>query len=175
MHQRRDLVGEALLGRVDVAGEDSVDLAERQRHGVGEQAAVEVRHDARCGKVLGVHLLEQLAQARFDLAVPCALVEQRREVVRGQKADVLGEHRGDALQREPDDVALATRVRSSHAAIQTRDEVGDLAGDLLHIHDAWRGAWNPLAREERKRFAVFGEVVDRRHKPWRFAVASQVV
>jgi hypothetical protein len=56
-----------------------------------------------------------------------ALVEQRREVVLGQEADVLREHREDALERELHDVALALRVLLLEASVQLGHEVGDFA------------------------------------------------
>ena len=133
---------------------DHLLAAKRQRDSVGEQAAVEVGDHAWRGQLARVHLFEELAYALLNLAALRAVVKQRREVVLGEKADVLGEHRRNALEREANDVVLALRVFCPHAAIEPRDEVGDLARHLLNVDDLRHRARLPFHREERESLAV---------------------
>ncbi|MBC7052287.1 hypothetical protein G6O46_25080, partial [Salmonella enterica subsp. enterica serovar Enteritidis] len=105
-------------------------VSEGERHGIGEEAAIEEWDSATSRHVARAHQTEESAEPIFDVASARALVEERREVLLGQEADVLGKHRKDALERELHDLSLSLRMLLFEASIEPRDELGDLTRDL---------------------------------------------
>lgn len=169
--------------RVDVAPVRFSGLRQRAELGVSEvqrdrrreEPPVEVRNRARRRDVPPGHEVEQLSEPLLGVAVAGPLIEKVREVLRWQEADVLGEHRDDALERELDDVRVPLREPRLQASIEPRDEVGDLARHLAHVDDLRRGAGDPLGAQEGEGVAVLGEVVDRDGEARRRAIAGEVV
>ncbi|MBL0196212.1 MAG: hypothetical protein IPQ09_18695 [Myxococcales bacterium] len=154
-------------------------LAEGHGDRLAEEPPVEERDRtlalAPTRSVACAHEPEQIGEALLHVAVAGALVEERGEVLLGEEPDVLREHREDALEAELDHVPLALRVLLLEAAVQLRDELGDLTGHLRDVDDGRRGAGHPGRREKREGLAVLGQIVDRDREPRRGAVTGEVV
>lgn len=70
-------------------------------------------------------------------------VQQRGEELLRQ-ADVLGEHRHDALQGEANDIVLAVPVVGDQSPVGLGHQVGHLLADLVDVDDPRRGARRPV-------------------------------